>query len=293
MPEARAARFVRRPFLSLSFALNYHFFGLDPDAFQFVNLAIHLLATLTLYGVVRRSWQVYEGQKYPDDGGVMIGFAVALPWLVHPLQTEAVTYLVQRAESLMGLLLLFSLYCLIRGALSSRNPSWWYGAAVFTCSLGMGTKESMVVAPLLLLLYDYVFLSGDISSALTRRRWFYLAIFSTWLILLALIALTAEDAARDFQAGMTLPLPAGTAASDPPLPTARHLARSIVLVCQYQGIRRISWRDSSMESYRSRMLDHLSHSSFGMDAPPEATLGISRCRFLSLTGANIERCCDQ
>ena len=46
----------------------------------------------------------------------LLAFAVALLWTVHPLQTEAVTYIVQRTESLMGLFYLLTLYCFIRGA---------------------------------------------------------------------------------------------------------------------------------------------------------------------------------
>ncbi len=64
-------------------------------------------------------------------------------WLVHPLQTESVTYLVHGAESLMGLCFLLVLWLVMRGVKSAR-PIGWYLAAVLFTWLGMGTKEVMV-----------------------------------------------------------------------------------------------------------------------------------------------------
>src|SRR2546423_137761 len=82
--------------------------------------------------------------------------AVALLWVAHPLQTESVTYIVQRAESLMGLFYLLTLYAFVRGATAAERATRlrWFGAALGACLLGMGTKEVMATAPLLVLLYD-------------------------------------------------------------------------------------------------------------------------------------------
>ena len=83
---------------------------------------------------------------------------IALIWVVHPLQTQSITYLIQRAESLMGLFYLLTLYCVIRGAGSPRG-GWWYAAAIISSALGMGSKAVMVTAPVAVLLYDRAFLS--------------------------------------------------------------------------------------------------------------------------------------
>ena len=85
-----------------------------------------------------------------------LAFAVAALWMLHPLATESVTYVTQRTELLMGLFLLSTLYCFIRGA-ESPHRTIWFGLAVMACTLGMGAKEVMVVAPLLVFVYDYVF----------------------------------------------------------------------------------------------------------------------------------------
>jgi hypothetical protein len=116
-----------------------------------------------------------------------IALAAALIWTIHPLQTESVTYIVQRAESIMGLFYLLTLYCVIRGAGSAR-PMAWYVLAVLACLLGMASKEVMATAPLVVLLYDRTFLSGTFQGAL-RRRWpLYVALTCTWGLLAYLVA---------------------------------------------------------------------------------------------------------
>lgn len=193
---------ARRPVVELSLAVNYALGGLDPRGYHIGNIVIHILAGLTLFGVVRRTLLLKRngvtsrnasGREMPpvmgkeaerDNGAFGNGFAftVALLWLVHPLQTESVTYLVQRAESLMGLFYLATLYCVIRGA-QAPQPLVWYTAAVASCALGMGSKGVMVTAPLLMLLYDRVFLADSVRDVFRRRWGLHAALSATWLIL--------------------------------------------------------------------------------------------------------------
>ena len=111
-----------------------------------------------------------------------LALAIAIIWMVHPLVTEAVTYVVQRAESLMGLFYLLVLYGFIRGVDSSK-PGRWYALSVTACLLGMATKEAMVSAPLMVLLYDRTFVSGSFQEAWTRHRRLYLGLGGTWVLL--------------------------------------------------------------------------------------------------------------
>jgi hypothetical protein len=195
---------VRRPVLSLSFALNAVLLGPEPRAFHAVNLAIHLGAGLLLFGIVRRTPARVRESAVAGSRDVAVAFAVAVLWLVHPLQTEAVTYVIQRAESLMGFFYLLALYCAVRGAGSPR-PLAWYGGAVAACALGMGTKEVMATAPLMVLLYDGLFLSPSLAAALRRRWGLYLALAATWAIPAVLMALTLDDVRIDFREGRTWP----------------------------------------------------------------------------------------
>jgi tetratricopeptide (TPR) repeat protein len=180
-----------RPFLNLSLAVNYAVGGTAPWSYHAVNLAIHVLAALVVFGVVRRT-----PASLDRPAGTSIAFSVALLWSLHPLQTEAVTYLTQRAESLMGLLYLGALYSFIRAVGSKEQPttrnqrSLWFAASVLACLLGMATKEVMVSAPLIVLLYDRTFVSGTFRGALRRRRLFYSALAATWSVLLFLLFTT-------------------------------------------------------------------------------------------------------
>jgi protein O-mannosyl-transferase len=171
-----------RPVINFSLAINYAIGGLNVRGYHIFNLAVHILAALTLYGIVRRT--LLSERLRPRFGSAAEGLALAtaILWTVHPLQTEAVTYIVQRAESLMGLFYLLTLYCFIRGTGSSA-PKTWFVLAVMACALGMASKEVMVSVPLIVLLYDRTFVSGTFGEAWRERWGLYLGLASTWLLL--------------------------------------------------------------------------------------------------------------
>ena len=168
-----------RPLLNLSFAINYALGGDNPWGYHAVNLAIHLLAGLTLFGIVRRTLRRPLLQDQFGAHATILALAVALLWTVHPVQTESVTYVVQRAESLVGLFYLATLYCVLRGATGGQQKTWYATAAVI-CLFGMTTKEVMVTAPVVILLYDRTFLAGSFREALRQRTGLYLALAATW-----------------------------------------------------------------------------------------------------------------
>jgi len=170
-----------RPILKLSLALNYAVGGEEVLGYHLVNLAIHLLAGLALFGVVQRTLGSERLRADVGAAAPWLAAAVSLLWLLHPLQTQAVTYVVQRGEALMGLCALATLYLSIR-SFQGRHPLFWGGLAVATCAIGMGTKEVMVVVPVLVLLHDRAFQSGSIGRALREHRWLHVALAATWLV---------------------------------------------------------------------------------------------------------------
>jgi tetratricopeptide (TPR) repeat protein len=179
----------------------------------------------------------------------VLALAVAVIWVVHPLQTEAVTYLSQRAESLMGLFYLLTVYCFIRSVegartsnillrpvgqaqgdegqaerrtpnaespttnyelpttemrrLSGYSPSLWMLASVGACLFGVMCKETIVTAPVMVLLYDRTFVTGSFRES-WRRRWrYYLGLASIWLLLFARLRSGFQGQGVGFDQGVT------------------------------------------------------------------------------------------
>jgi tetratricopeptide (TPR) repeat protein len=180
-PSATSAE-AGRPIVNLSLAVNYALGGTSVWGYHAFNLAIHVLAALTLYGVARRTLARPGLRERFGASGRWIALAVALLWTVHPLQTEAVTYISQRCESMMGLFYLLTLYCFIRGTDSPRS-SGWFALSVAACFLGMASKEVMVTAPVMVLLYDRTFVSGSFRQAWSRHWRLYLGLACSWLLL--------------------------------------------------------------------------------------------------------------
>ena len=184
-PPTQGQAVQNRPIVNFSLAIDYWFGGLEVTSYHVSNLIMHVLAGLALFGVVRRTLRLPimpEVLRGPSTG---LALVIALIWTVHPLQTNAVTYVIQRTELLVGLFYLLTLYCVIRGDSSTRSV-FWYAAAVISCVLGMGSKEVMVLAPLLIFLYDRVFLCNCVKEVFRRRWALYVGLGATWGLIIAL-----------------------------------------------------------------------------------------------------------
>jgi tetratricopeptide (TPR) repeat protein len=178
IPPATAGETVSgRPVLNFSFAVNHALNGLDVRGYHATNLLIHVLTALTLRAVLRRILPAAHGGA---------ALAVALLWMVHPLQTAAVTYVVQRAESLSALFGLLTLLTFMRGAEGAQGTRW-FTLAVACCLCGVGTKETVAVVPIIVLLYDRTFLAGSFRAAWRARGRVHAALFATWLPLALLV----------------------------------------------------------------------------------------------------------
>ncbi len=184
-----------RPLVDFSLGINYALHALDRAGYHIVNLAIHTLAAWTLFALVRRTQALYANRipaaedrhdcrtgiesKYVPVAPALI---VALLWAVHPLQTQAVTYIIQRSESLMGLCYLLVLYCVARSATAPRAGPWIAGA-IAACAVGMASKAVMVSAPIVAILYDRVFIASSFRE-LVRKRWMlHVGLAATWSVL--------------------------------------------------------------------------------------------------------------
>lgn len=170
--------FAGRPLASLSLAISHAAGGASPASFRVWNIAFLIATALLLAAIVSRTLR-RSGQPHADA----VAVSAAALWLLHPLNTEVVNYVTQRTESLMGVCYLITLYAAARAIDETRAAHYWTGTAIAACAAGMAVKESMVTAPLMVLLYDAVLGAGSIAKALSRRRALYAGLASTWLLL--------------------------------------------------------------------------------------------------------------
>lgn len=172
--------YVTRPTVALSLTANAVIGGLSPASFHAVNLAIHIIAGLTFFGVVRRTLLLPRWNHGWDHAATPLAFAAAAIWIVHPLNTHAVTYVIQRCESGMGMFFVLALYCMIRGSASDTKA--WYFASMAAAWAGVGCKEVMVTILPVSLMYDRVFLSKSWAEVVRRRWGLYLGFAATFAL---------------------------------------------------------------------------------------------------------------
>lgn len=175
-----------RPLVGLSLALNYALGGRSPLGYHLLNLLVHTAAALVLFDFVRGLALLPRWAGRYTAHATALAWGIAAVWSLHPLQTQAVTYVIQRAEALMGLCYLLTLDLFLR-AEGSRHPNRWRASAVVACALGMTAKEVMVSAPVVVLLFDRTFFAGTFRRAWEAKKGFYGALFGTWLILFWLV----------------------------------------------------------------------------------------------------------
>lgn len=183
-----------RPLTFLTFAANYAWGGLDVRGYHVVNLTVHILAALALMGIVRRTLEL-PGQEFATSTTTQgLALVCAAIWLVHPLETQSVTYVYQRYESLAGLFYLLTLYAFVRSFFCQNTP-WWQLGSVIACACGMACKETMVTAPLLVLWFDRVFVSRSWRKLFVERWKYYVGLAGSWGVL-ALVMASHTDYSR-------------------------------------------------------------------------------------------------
>jgi Flp pilus assembly protein TadD len=206
-----------RSTIYLTLWLNYQIGHLNVLGYHVLNFAVHCVAGLTLFSLVRGTLRLPPMDKRWRRWADPTASVTALLWLVHPLNTQAVTYVIQRCESMMGMFYLLCLYSVLRASQSAR-PWKWYVAGVAAGWLGMGCKEVMATAPLVILLYDRIYLSSSWAMVFRRRWGFYLALAPAvaWLVVVVV-------------RNMAVP-PTGYTPNDAPGPLAYLLSQPAIIL---------------------------------------------------------------
>ena len=168
--------FISRYVGYLTFALNYRINGLDVAGYHVVNIAIHLLAATLVYRLIQLTFKTpYAGDRTvggtTDARSGFVALLAALLFVAHPLQTEAVTYIVQRFASLATMLYLLSLTSYIKARLILNEPkarffsaAGWFAVALASALMAMKTKEIAYTLPLMAILYEFLFFPKNIKK---------------------------------------------------------------------------------------------------------------------------------
>ena len=165
-----------RPVAYISFALNYYLHQYDVLGYHLVNILIHVTTGILLYLFVKTTLSLpslrsrYESYRWTP-------FITALIWLVHPIQTQSVTYIVQRMNSMAAMFYVLSLLLYARARLVEEKRQKWalFGCCILAGILSLGSKEIGATLPFFIFLFEWFFFQ-DLSWSWVKRYSFPLII---------------------------------------------------------------------------------------------------------------------
>ena len=174
--QASLDNWVRnRPLLNATWALNYALGGLDVRGYHLVNIAVHLANGILLYSLILLTLAGPAAPPLYKEARRSIALCAAALWLVNPLQTQAVTYIVQRAASLCALFFLAALISYVRSRVAARPAGrvLWTASAALCGAAAVATKESGVILAAFVPLYEIYFpAAGPRENGRAFRRLF-------------------------------------------------------------------------------------------------------------------------
>jgi len=166
-----------RPVACLSFALNYYFGGTEVHGYHLINLMIHFLSSIFLFLFVYHTLNlpILEAKYGPKSYFIAL-LSTAL-WAINPVQTQAVTYIVQRMTSMAGLFCIMAMYFYLKGRTTSA-PKLLNSTHYFLCGvcgiLALGSKENALMLPVVILIYDLFIVQGVTKKNLKKYSFFLL-----------------------------------------------------------------------------------------------------------------------
>jgi len=177
---------ITRPISNLTFALNWYFGKDNVSGYHVVNTAIHVITSFMLFLTILFLFKTPKlRDKFSEESAYFISLLSAVLWAVNPIQTQAVTYIVQRMTSMAAMFYIISLFLYIKARLSESGykKSVLYFCIVLSYIFALGTKENTAIMPLSLVLVEIIFFQGP-GKAETRRKYFYIAAVCAVIIIL-------------------------------------------------------------------------------------------------------------
>ena len=153
---------IRRPIACFSFALNYYFGKDNVFGYHFVNLSIHFLASIFLFLFIYHSLNLPLLKAKYGPNSYFIALLATILWTINPIQTQAITYIVQRMASMAGMFYIMSMYFYLKGRTSTNRLSMLshYFFCFIAAILAFGSKENAAMLPISIFLFDLFIIQG-------------------------------------------------------------------------------------------------------------------------------------
>ena len=147
-----------RVFSYFTLALNYYFGGSNVFGYHLVNFLVHIASGVFLYGFLLLTFNLPSLKEEYGSISYKVALFTSLIFISHPIQTQSVTYIVQRMSSMAGMFYLLSLVLYVKGRLSAGRPrALYFGGMVLSYLLGVFSKENAAILPLFVALYEFYF----------------------------------------------------------------------------------------------------------------------------------------
>ena len=181
-----------RPIANISFAINYYFHQYNVTGYHIVNVLIHIITGIFLYFFVKTTLRL-PLLHFKDTTTTWIASFTVFLWIVHPLHTQSVTYIVQRMNSLASMFYVLSMLLYTRGRLTSDKRRRWllFTGCILAGILAVGSKEIALTLPFFLLLYEWYFFQ-DLSLAWFKHYFIPVIGVMVFLALSALVYMGTE-----------------------------------------------------------------------------------------------------
>ena len=148
------AQKLYRPVSFLTFSINWYFCKDKVFGYHIVNSLIHFLTATFLFIAILYLLETPNLKEKFSRRRHFIAFLSAALWAIHPIQTQAVTYIVQRMASMAAMFYILSILCYIKFRMSRSSPHriFFLLSCILTFLLAIGSKENAAMLPVSLLL---------------------------------------------------------------------------------------------------------------------------------------------
>jgi len=176
---------ISRPLSYLSFALNYYFDELNVFGYHLLNFIIHYLSSVFLFLFIYNTLRLPAVRERYGPASYAIALMATFFWATSPVQTTAVTYIVQRMASMAGLLYIMTLYFYLKGRTTDRTwkQVFFLGICAFSAAASLATKENAAMLPVSIWLYDLLLIQGVTREKIIKNVKLLIPIFLVVLVL--------------------------------------------------------------------------------------------------------------